>query len=200
MFKTKKDLWGFLLMWVVVLLLAAIAPTAWATPNQNPLRQTLPQEKCLLPLISKNYSQPLTGGMAGKAYLQGRCDHSGVTITVGETGKQGISAADGSYIVADVLPGTYVITAAMPNYLYARRESVTVEEDTIITLPNVTLLAGNPYYDEEIDRLDLLIIDRNFTAIVTPGTNGDIDASGEVDGLDLYWVGRNFTKTAPGPW
>jgi hypothetical protein len=39
---TKKGLWGFLLLGVVVLVLAAIAPGAWATPNQNPLRQTVP--------------------------------------------------------------------------------------------------------------------------------------------------------------
>lgn len=43
MFKTKKDLWGLLLLGGLVLLLAAMAPGAWATPNQSPLRQTLPQ-------------------------------------------------------------------------------------------------------------------------------------------------------------
>jgi hypothetical protein len=42
MFKTKKGLWGLLLLGGLVLLLAAMAPGAWATPNQSPLRQTLP--------------------------------------------------------------------------------------------------------------------------------------------------------------
>ena len=42
MYKTKKGLWGLLLLGGLVLLLAAMGSGAWAAPNQSPLRQTIP--------------------------------------------------------------------------------------------------------------------------------------------------------------
>ena len=42
MYKTKKGLWGLLLVGGLVLLLAAMGSGAWAAPNQSPLGQTIP--------------------------------------------------------------------------------------------------------------------------------------------------------------
>jgi hypothetical protein len=170
-------------------------------PSSHHLFDPETQQITQLGIDYGDYIQSLTSGIAGKAYLQGHSEHSGVTITVGETGKQGESAADGSYAVADVPPGTYVLTATMPCYLYARRENVTVEEDTITTLPDVTLLSGDAKNDGVVDIFDLVIVGSNFGKSVPPGdSRADINSDGIVDIFDLVLVGTNFTKTAPGPW
>jgi len=182
-FKRLAGLAAFVSLGALIILALSSGGRAWAMPGQTPFRQTVP------------------GGVAGKAYLQGRSDHSGATITVGETGKEGITMANGSYSVSDVPPGTYVVTATRPCYLYARRENVTVEENKITTLPDVTLLAGDAKNDGVVDIFDLVIVGSNFTRSVPPGDDrADINGDGIVDIFDLVLVGTNFTKTAPGPW
>jgi hypothetical protein len=182
-FKGLAGLVAFVSLGALIILVLSCGAKVWAMPGQTPLRDTVP------------------GGVAGKAYLQGRSDHSGVTITIGETGKQGVSVANGSYAVADVPPGTYVVTATMPNYLYARRENVAVEEDTITTLPDVTLLSGDAKSDGVVNIFDLVIVGSNYTKSVPPGDpRADINGDGRVNIFDLVLVGTNYTKTAPGPW
>jgi hypothetical protein len=182
-FKGLAGLVAFVSLGALIILVLSFGAKAWAMPGQTPLRDTVP------------------GGVAGKAYLQGRSDHSGVTITIGETGKQGGSVANGSYAVADVPPGTYVVTATMPCYLYARIENVAVEEDTITTLPDVTLLSGDAKSDGVVNIFDLVIVGSNYTKSVPPGDpRADINGDGRVNIFDLVLVGTNYTKTAPGPW
>jgi hypothetical protein len=182
-FKGLAGLAAFVSLGALIVLVLSCGAKVWAMPGQAPFRDTVP------------------GGIAGKVDLQGRSDESGVTITVGETGKQGESAANGSYAVADVPPGTYVVTATMPCYLYARRENVTVVTDTITTLPDVTLLSGDANSDGVVNIFDLVIVGSNYTKSVPPGdSRADINGDGTVNIFDLVLVGTNYTKTAPGPW
>ncbi len=182
-FKDLAGLAAFVSLGALIILSLSSGAKVWAMPGQTPFRGTVP------------------GGIVGKAYLQGRSDHSGVTITVGETGMQGVSAADGSYAVAGAPPGAYVVEVTMPCYLYARRENVMVGEDTITTLPNVTLLGGDGKNDGIIDVFDLVIVGSNFNSNVPPGdSRADINGDGFVDVFDLVLVGTNFNETAPGTW
>jgi len=181
-FKDLAGLVAFVSLGVLIILVLSSGAKVWAMPGQTPFRGTVP------------------GGIVGKAYLQGRSDHSGVTITVGDTGMQGVSAADGSYAVAGAPPGAYVVEVTMPCYLYARRENVTVE-DAITTLPDVTLLAGDANSDGVVNIFDLVIVGGNYTKSIPPGDpRADINGDGVVNIFDLVLVGTNYTKTAPGPW
>ncbi len=142
---------------------------------------------------------PTTGTVEGKVYLQGRSDHSGVTISVG--GHTATTLADGGFRITGVAESTYVVNASMPGYLDAERGDVLVQVGKTTLLPDVTLLGGNAIQDDTIDILDLAKVVTNFNASVPPAdSEADINGDGLVDIYDLVLVGINFGKRAPSPW
>ena len=117
-----RSLWGLLLLGVIVLVLAAIAPQAWATPDQNPLQQTNPPP-------------PPAGSISGIVFRDLDSDGSldpgepgipGVTVTLDGTDTD-ISNQDtgdpdqpeGGYWFPDLDPGSRHTVSAedTPNYV-----------------------------------------------------------------------------------
>lgn len=69
------------------------------------------------------------GSITGHAYLQGRTDHSGITVYIPGTSFSAITAADGSYTISHVPSGTYDVLRAErfgTTYRYAILSDITV--------------------------------------------------------------------------
>ncbi|MCL0095580.1 carboxypeptidase regulatory-like domain-containing protein [Dehalococcoidia bacterium] len=136
---------------------------------------------------------PEIGTIAGRVYLQGRANHSGIIISI--NGYSTITNPDGSFSIT-VAPGTYTVTASMPGYLEATKLNVAIGAGEAKDLGAVTLLGGDASGDGAINPADLTQIAAHLN---TSDVTSDINADGIVDILDLVLVGSNFGRTES-PW
>jgi len=101
--KEHKGLMAFLLVGGLILALAAMAPGAWATPNQNPLRDTVPEPEEIVGFVYCD--------------LDGDCEYDegvdyplvGTTVILDPgTGQQKttITDANGTYRFTNLVPGS----------------------------------------------------------------------------------------------
>lgn len=138
--------------------------------------------------------------LSGKVELQGRSDYSGATITL--TDSSGASrtanvAADGSFSIAGVAPGTYTVKITMPGYLPYTINNMEVNGSTVIETKE--LLAGDINSDASINAADLGLIVSDFGAYEGKppvNNNCDVNADKSVNAADLSLVISNFGKTA----
>ena len=165
-------------------------------------------------LLSDEASQPISAGwqngsvtvtaatggsIAGKTFLQGRGDHSDVTIVV-DSLPSVKSASDGSFTVGGVPAGTHSATASHAGYLSAQRTGIVVQDSQTTTLPDVTLLGGDANNDATIDIFDLVIVGSAYGTSPPSDTRADIDEDGKVDLFDLVMVGSNYDISGPTSW
>jgi len=93
MYKTKKGLWGFLLVGGLVFVLAAMGSGAWAAPNQDPLRGTVPTPGSIVGVV-------FTDNNGNGVYDEGvDTPLVGVTVTLdpGPGEQTTTTSADGTY-------------------------------------------------------------------------------------------------------
>ena len=133
--------------------------------------------------------------VVGQVTLQGRTDHTGVSVTFADTATSDIyqvtTDAGGNFSI-DLPSGVYHIEASHRGYLSARRFDVVIGVGQPNTLPPATLAGGDADGDGDVDARDLLIIARHFN---TADTSGDHNGDGLVDILDLAMAGSNYGKT-----
>lgn len=103
---------------------------------------------------------------------------------------------DGSFSMT-LEAGIYTIFASAEGCLSAQ-STVTVTADQTISLPPVTLLAGDVNGDGQIDPLDVISIGANYGKS-TP-TQADLNGDGEIDVLDLYLLAQNYRLNGPIDW
>lgn len=134
-------------------------------------------------------------GATGKALLEGRSSYAGIEVSlVDGTSQTVLTDASGAYTFDAVFAGTYDVTMSHDLYLSAQLDDCTLEGDAVVSLPDVTLLAGDLNGDKVIDISDLALAGANFN---TSNAAADINANGFVDIFDVVLIGKNFGETGP---
>jgi hypothetical protein len=119
LWKEHKGLMTLLFVGGVILVLAAMAPGAWATPNQSPLRGTIPPPGTIDGFVCYNNDgvpgcQILTARLLRRGVMSGAVDvpipNETVTLRNGTT-KTTTTNADGYYKFEGLVPGSYVVGA-----------------------------------------------------------------------------------------
>lgn len=133
----------------------------------------------------------------GQVKLQGRTNQAGAQVALGR--QLVMSAPDGAFSLAEVMPGSFTITVSAPGYLSAYR-SVTVTSEASLDLPPVLLLGGDGDGDGVI-RLEDLVLEAAYLGQPSPsGLALDVNGDGRVDIYDIALTGINFGGGAPSPW
>jgi len=126
--------------------------------------------------------------VTGRAYMQGRTDHSGATLWSGTT-SLGTTAADGSYSFCPPVGygQNFTLKIVKDGYLYGQK-LVAVSMTGTISLSDLTLLGGDPIGSQVSVASPL-----TCTTPVTMTVAGPPDS--RVNVLDLTFVGARFGKT-----
>jgi hypothetical protein len=144
--------------------------------------------------------------VSGEVRLQGRQDHSDITIqTQGQSGAEGVQSlgvspssapagTDGVFSVE--AQGALIITARRSGYLDAQA-TVDIASEEPLNLGPTTLYGGEVTGDNVIDISDLSYLGARFH---TDDPKGDINGDSEVDILDLSMAAANFSMHGPTPW
>jgi len=163
-----------------------------ATPSPSPTASAAPTA------TPSATATPRAGLLRGRVLLQGRSDYTGVALIVGDVTTV-TTGGDGRYRIEGLSPGDYAVWVRMPGYLETSREDILIPPGAEITLPDVTLRAGDVNADCAVDLFDLIAV---AGSLASTGTNParDINADGRVDILDLILVSSNYGSTCPSAW
>jgi len=167
-------------------------PTATATATSTPT-----QPPSLTPTATQ--AQAGSATVAGTILLEGRTNDSGVTISASPGGMSTTTAADGSFSLTGLTPGsTYSLTAAEPGYLDAVRSTVAAVAGTL-PVPPVTLRAGDVNGDGQVTITDVSAVATDFGGPPRTGPT-DLNGNGVVDIGDVSLVATNFGLSGPSAW
>ncbi|MFN8472019.1 MAG: S8 family serine peptidase [Anaerolineae bacterium] len=167
---------------------ATATPTSTATPTATPTATAT-----ATPTATSAAPKPVNGVVQ----LEGRGAYGGTQISVG--GQTASTADDGSFSVM-LAPGAYTITADHTLYL-GSQSAIAVDGSPQVTIPTVTLLAGDVNGSGSIDLFDLVILAANYGQSVPPGdSRADITGDGSIDLFDLVLLGMNYGKAGAQPW
>ncbi len=122
-----------------------------------------------------------------------------VTITI--TGQNGVASVitanpDGSFIL-EVEPGVYNIVAEAEGFMKAQG-AVTIATGQLVTLPVISLIAGDINGDGEINGVDVIAIGANY-GNANP-TAADLNNDGVINVLDLEILAGNYRLAGPAEW
>ncbi len=179
-------------------------PTATPTETSTPTPTATPTETAT-PTVTPT-QQPGTCSISGNIFMQGRIDHTGITIRAsGPVDQTTTSGSDGLFALSNLPVGDYILTASHNGYLSAQDNSVQCQADTPITMPETWLLGGDANNDKDINLFDLVLVAAAFNTCAgdpaydtTP--EADINETGCVDLFDLVLVGVNYGMTGPTSW
>jgi murein DD-endopeptidase MepM/ murein hydrolase activator NlpD len=127
-------------------------------------------------------------------------DYSSAKITVQNAAGEEVASvtpdADGNFQVT--LPaGEYTFIASATGFLSAQRsENITGD----ITLPSVTLVAGDINQDGKIDALDVVSLANMYNKSPLTNPIADLTGDGVVDLRDLVALAANYLKNGPLDW
>ncbi|MFN8499993.1 MAG: S8 family serine peptidase [Anaerolineae bacterium] len=173
-------------------------PTATRTPTATPTQtatSTATPTATATPSPTPTNAAPKP--VSGVVKLEGRASHAGAQISVGA--QSATTAADGSFSVM-LAPGDYTITARHALYLDSQA-AITVDGSPAVTLPGVTLMAGDVNGDGVIDLRDLVTLAANYGQSVPPAdARADLNGDGAIDLLDLVMLGFNYGREGAQPW
>ena len=132
----------------------------------------------------------------GYSIAQVTLDPSGVTLNV---------VNDGRFLLSDILPGSYTLTASAPGYVSAERTDVVIEPGVTLVVPVVQLRAGLVNDDLVVDDADLNATTASFGALIenrvdAQGRIVDLNGDGLVNVQDVNAVVSNLGMTSPQPW
>ncbi|MDY7226854.1 carboxypeptidase-like regulatory domain-containing protein [Hyalangium rubrum] len=163
-----------------------------------------PYNVCKGLLLNVN-GTPQTGTIQGKVLRQHRTNHGGVAVTVrsgstvlGST----VTDAAGNFSL-QAAAGTRSATASRPGYLAAQRASLSLAAGGTVTLPTVTLLAGDMDGDNDIDWTDVSAIGPYVTnppAGVSPSDARDVNGNLFIDWDDVSKAAANGGRVGASPW
>jgi len=173
---------------------ATPVPTVTSTPTATPTETPTPTVTAT-PLPPT----PEPGAIRGRVTLQGRTAHGGATVSI-TGGAATSSAADGSYLLAEVPAGVYTVTLRMPGYVETHRSDVVVQPGTVTELPDALLYGGDANGDCTVNLSDVVIVSVNYHRRPPTDPRADINGDGVVDLFDLILVSINLGRKCPGPW
>ena len=119
LWQEHKGLMALLVVGGVILVLAAMAPGAWATPNQSPLQQTIPPPFSISGFICTDENGD------GKCTFPPDTPMQGVLVTLYSDPQYYTTGADGWYIFHGLAAGSTHVVEAL-----GVRRTVTVGEAT----------------------------------------------------------------------
>ncbi len=96
-----------------------------------------------------------------------------------------------------VPPGAYTITASVEGYLGAQG-NVTLTDGAVVTLPTVTLLAGDIDGNNVIDQFDVMTIGMGYNTALPSAA--DLNNDGVINVLDLELLAANYRRSGAIVW
>ena len=157
-----------------------------------------------LEVIIKPDETPADGDIIGTVKVEARADDNQAGHEVmAEGGLGGVlsttTETDGDFFINDAPADTYTVTANSPGFLAASCTDVVHTADSLTSLVEVTLLAGDIDDSGVIDVTDAVAIGAVFGS--TDPEISDLNLDGIVDILDLILMAANFSQTSAGhPW
>lgn len=124
----------------------------------------------------------------GSVNLQGRADHSGVTVAT-SAGRQTQSYPSGLFAIAAAERLRLVYPGYLPGQVDIPPGAASAPGGEAASLGTITLLAGDVNGDQIINILDLAYLARRFQSA---NVTADLNADGVVDILDLALVAGNY--------
>ncbi len=103
---------------------------------------------------------------------------------------------DGTFRL-DVAAGTYTIVATANGFLRIQG-TVTLSAGEVLSMPVITLLAGDIDDDGSIDQFDAMTIGFSYGTSEPPGA--DLNNDGIINIFDLELLAQNYRATGPIPW
>ncbi|MFQ5857077.1 MAG: hypothetical protein ACE5LU_15810 [Anaerolineae bacterium] len=171
---------------------ATVTLTATSTPSA-----TATATATLTPTVA-----PATCRIAGRVMLQGRSDHSGVTIRV-DGNPAATTGSDGRFTISNLSAGSYRVDAIHVGYLSSLFAAAECQVDEVLELPDTTLLGGDTNNNKQINLLDLVMVGSAYDTCVGDEwyrPEADITETGCVTVFDLVLVGSNYGRTGPTDW
>ena len=141
---------------------------------------------------------PLSGVIAGQLQIQGRTNHSGITIQV--AGLSTTTEADGRFSLAGVPAGSQFVEASLHGYLGVRATMCPVLAGETTTLSPVSLLGGDLNQDATINIFDLVALGAAFSQCPPPDPLMDYIPDGCINIFDLVILGANYSLSGPLVW
>lgn len=126
---------------------------------------------------------------AGKPVTVGLYDGTNTLVTTVNAN------VDGTFSITAPV-GSYTLRATASGFLSAQGP-VTIGAGSI-SMPTITLLAGDIDGNNSIDQFDALTIGMSYNTN-TPAA-ADLNNDGTINVLDLELLAKNYRKTGPLPW
>ena len=144
----------------------------------------------------------MPGTVRGRVHLQGRTDHSGVSLSAGLSAA-GVDHASTETSGAFAIQtshgeGFYTVRITMPGYVSAESERpIKLTTGAIVDVGEIVLLGGDVNGDDSIDVRDLSFVAWHLD---DDDPQADINGDGDVDILDLSLLATNFGEVGPSSW
>jgi hypothetical protein len=156
-----------------------------------------------VPFIGTTITVLGNSSVSGIVTLDAATNHSGSTITLFDildvAVATTVTAADGSFSIANVAPGTYQIEADAPGYVSTRSNDTSI--GATVTLPSGLLIAGDINDDEVVDLLDITQFAADYpTQQITPTAAYDVTRDGTVNISDFFITVQNMDTVGPTVW
>jgi murein DD-endopeptidase MepM/ murein hydrolase activator NlpD len=107
------------------------------------------------------------------------------------------TTTEGEFLVP-VLPGTYTVVATASGFLNAEGSATVTDGNITVTMPAISLLAGDIDGNSVIDQFDALTIGMSYNA-ATPA-EADLNNDGVINVLDLELLAGNYRKSGVQAW
>ena len=174
---------------------SSLTPTAEVSPTHTLTLTSTVEGGSVTPTESTSTPMPGTGTLNGKALAS-----KVVTINVYNADNvlvgTGSVSADGTFEFS-AASGINSVIASASGFLSAQR-SVTVTDGSTLTLPPVTLIAGDIDNNDVIDQFDALTIGMNYNRAAP--AEADLNNDGIINVLDLELLARNYRTSGPITW
>lgn len=181
------------------------SPTATPTIGSTPVESPTP-ESTSTPVASPTSVPSSTPTMTPTASPTGMISGQVIsskpaTISVYDVNNVLIASVpvslDGRSFAVTLSGGTYTVIARASGFLSAQG-SFTVISNMNLTLPTITLLAGDIDNNEAIDQFDALTIGMSYNGS-TPAA-ADLNSDGIINVLDLELLAQNYRDIGPTVW
>jgi len=134
--------------------------------------------------------------------MQGRGDHSGVTILIDGLWPA-TSTVEGRFRADNLPPGVHQVRASHLGYLSRLGSTAQCQIGSLTEMPATTLLGGDSNNDKRVNLFDLVRVGASYRTCAGQeefAPEADINQTGCVDIFDLVLVGINYGLTGPADW